>query len=165
MSDREVDWQAVTEGLVSIFWCSNSVRGKDENTPFSDVYSEFLDKHAGIHPMNRATAIMASYLIFVYPRERQLKELPLDRIRDEVMPKFNWNTKPQCNTWTFLRRLRNALAHGDWHFDKMNIIFESKKEGWVATIDIREFGHFVGTFYTTVLENKSPPEQSALMSP
>lgn len=148
MIKAKTDWNVVTQGFLTVLWCSQSCAEAESKNSFADVFSAFLrDKSYGVLPINVGTLMMASYLMFVYPRERELEELPYDNID---IAAFNQTIGAIEDKVAFIRKLRNALAHGRWRVINETIEFQNASRGevnWEAAVHPLEFGEFLNQFY------------------
>lgn len=149
MSEHKTDWDIVVKGFITVLWCARSCELSDSSKPFDGVFSDFLKETSfGVLPMNIGTMMMASYLMFVYPRQRELDSLPYQHIS---IDRFAQGEEAATDKKTFIRRLRNALAHGRWDVEADRICFKDRR--WSASVSAEDFGAFLKQFLQKALFN------------
>jgi HEPN family protein len=151
------DWNLIIQGNISLLWIQECLDKKNTDKKIGKLLNEFYDKNEKISVLNPGTLFMATYLLFLYPKESEITNF--DNID---LTEFNINTKGlkqnnETDKSYLLRRIRNSIAHGNFKIENNQIIFnDNNKSGsnpFKASIQISKFGSFINEFMIKAKEN------------
>ena len=73
--DNETDWSSVKKALLGVHWLkvTNDVDNKDRSV--SELYLEHCNFWEGERLLNTGVLMMASYMFFVYPQQKEFDEI------------------------------------------------------------------------------------------
>lgn len=157
------DFNLIIQAQFCLLWAQECQNPKNSNKNVSQLLRVFNKKHQNIPPLNKGSLIMASYILFVYPKENELTEEFLNKIDTS---KFNIIDAPinaPLNSAFILRKLRNSLAHGKFIDENNFFTFEDweeikgsqdRKFYFKATIGLKDFGVLINNFFSKTKELK-----------
>ncbi len=146
------DLSIMLQGNLSLLWIQECINPKNENKKMGDLVSEFRKKNDNVELFNSSIILMASYLFFMYPKEKGFKNVDY-KFADTS--KFNVleckEKKEKRDSKYICRRVRNALAHSNVHIAEDGLItFEDdnrkKTDYFKCTIPHTDFGKFITDF-------------------
>ncbi|HDR6260685.1 TPA: hypothetical protein QCU39_000114 [Bacillus cereus] len=151
------DWNLIVQGNISLLWIQECLKPENQNKKVNELLREFLNKNENINLLNPSVLLMASYLLFVYTKEKDFNDGEYSFVD---ISKFNViasrKRRPDGNY--ICRRVRNALAHSRVHIDEsLQITFEdSKPDGtdyFKCVISCVDFGNFINNFMFTLKDS------------
>ena len=151
--EEKTDWNLVVQGNISLLWIQECLKNKDKTV--GELLKEYMEKNENCEILNLGTLIMASYLLLLYPRERELTSIDWDKIRT---PEFNFCEGRYKDKSDLVRRIRNSLAHAHFNVDPV-ITFEDwrqvnsnnqKEDYFKVQFKFCDYGNFINDFFLEV---------------
>lgn len=147
------DLDIMIKGNLSLLWIQECINPKNENEKVGDLKRKFQEKYDNVKLLNSSSILMASYLFFMYPKEKQLEYGNYKFFKSLDTSKFNvleCEVEKRDNKY-ICRRVRNALAHSHVHIAENGLItFEDdnleKTDYFKCTISYTDFGEFITDF-------------------
>jgi len=144
-------------------WCQWAMDEKNWGKTVGQLLKEF-NENEGVKPLNVGTLVMAAYPLFVYPQQTEFEKIDFSQINTSRFTVLTGKpTDPTADRKYFCRRIRNAVAHGnfkivedqvkdqiefvDYTFDKKS---KQPKDFFKATITTLDFGAFINNFMSEV---------------
>lgn len=153
------DWNLIIEGNLSLLWIQETLNPINKNKTIDEVLKEFKVRNKNIDPLNVGTLFMATYLLFLYPRESEFKNIDINSIDISGFEIKIQGSKPnnESDNEYLIRRIRNSIAHGNFTIEHNLIIrFEDNNmqnsNPFVTEILLSKFGSFINDFMFTVKE-------------
>lgn len=145
------DWNLIIQGNISLLWIKECCKA-DPNETIGGLIKKHQAKYEGVPFLNIGTLMMASYLLFLYPREQQIIEIAknIDTSKFEMIVKGSMRNAETENQY-ICRRMRNSLAHGKFviDYDSEIIYFKDDNNGvnhFHAKIYYADFGNFINDY-------------------
>lgn len=146
------DWNLIIQGNISLLWIQECLIQENQNKTVQQLIDEFALRYDNIGLLNPGTLFMASYLMFLYPKESEIRRKILD---DIILPDYKIlkegivkkNIKDN-----FLRRIRNSIAHANFEIkNNLDIIFRDVNpkditDEFEIEIQLYQFGKFLNNF-------------------
>jgi len=164
--DRNTNWNLIIQAHLSLDWCHRAMDPKHKDKTVGQLRDDFKKEYEGVEPLNVGTLIMAAYPLFVYPEQTEFEKIDFSKINTS---RFTVLTDPTADGKNLCRRIRNALAHGNFKIVEGQIVegqivedqiefidYEIHKKSkqkinhFKATIATRDFGNFINNFMFTV---------------
>ncbi|MCD4792418.1 MAG: hypothetical protein K8R54_04235 [Bacteroidales bacterium] len=147
------DWNLIIQGNISLLWIQETLKPENRNKTINELLIDFKNEYEQTEPLNIGTLFMATYLLFLYPRESEIININISKAQISdfyIKTKGNKQSNETENEY-FIRRLRNSIAHGNFIIDTdLKIKFEdnnkSKSNLFVAEIHLPKFGKFINEF-------------------
>jgi len=147
------NWELIHEALAVIQWLrvSNNPENKDKK-----LYELFKDevflKYGDIRLFGKSLLLMAAYMLFVYPKEKDFNLIQFDKID---FNKFNiLHQDYEHSNKELSNRIRNALVHSNYMFRDNTLIFSDnnhRKNSYIEMeISVVDFGEFITDFIFSV---------------
>jgi hypothetical protein len=151
--DRDsTNWDLVEKGWLGVEWIIRSNDIKNADKTLKDLYGEQIAPNwNGERLFNEGVLMMASYLLFVYPIERDFDKIDPTSLEfsdftilTDVLNQF------QSDKLLFLKRIRNSIAHARYNI-KNNVItmsdFNQQHTNNIEfSIGLVNFGIFIQKF-------------------
>ncbi|MED0965106.1 HEPN family nuclease [Bacillus paramycoides] len=147
------DLDLMFKGNISLLWIQECRKKDNQDRKVGDLLREFRMKNDNADIFNTSVLLMASYLFFVYAKEKDFNG------RDYSFVDTSKFEIHKCKNDTpdsdyICRRVRNALAHSRVHIDEnLLITFEDfkpkgtkKTDYFNCTISYDDFGNFIYAF-------------------
>jgi len=112
------------------------------------LLQEFSVKYSNVSPLNIGSLLMASYILFVYPRQAEFDATDFSKIETSkfVVHQGTANSDKK----RFCSRIRNGLTHGRFVITGDEIeLCDQKNNGsdqFRSTIRVCDFGDFINGF-------------------
>ena len=146
------NWDFVEKGWLGVEWIIRSNDAKNSDKTLKDLYFEQIAPNwNGERLFNEGVIMMAAYLLFVYPIERDFNKINLSNLEFSdftiIVDKLNLF---QTNKLLFLKKIRNSIAHARYEI-KNNIITMSDSNSQNSNniefiIGLVNFGIFIQNF-------------------
>ncbi len=65
------DWNLVIQSNISLLWLNECMKKSNQNKKVEDLMKEFQARNENVGILNSGTLMMASYFLFLYPREQE----------------------------------------------------------------------------------------------
>lgn len=146
------DLSIMFQGNLSLLWLQECINPKNENKKVGDLLREFQKGNDDIEIINSSLLLMASYLFFMYPKEKDLEYVDYKLVDTSKFNVLECKEKKELrDNYYICRRVRNALAHSNVHIAENGLItFEDdnrkKTDYFKCTIPRTDFGKFINAF-------------------
>lgn len=117
-------WNTIIQAQISLLWISETLKPENQDKTVKELLNNFIIRNESVLPINIGTLMMASYILFLYPREVEFINIDLkniDATKFNIIVKGNPNNNENDNQY-LIRRIRNSLAHGKFQINDNNII-------------------------------------------
>jgi len=126
------------------------------------LLKEFKYRNENIEPLNVGTLFIATYLLFLYPRESEFKNIDINSIDIsgfEIKTQGSKTYNESDNEY-LIRRIRNSIAHGNFTIGQNLIIrFEDDNKQnsnpFATEILLSKFGSFINDFMFNLKPKKT----------
>lgn len=147
------DFDLMFQGNISLLWIQECRKKGNEDRKVGELLKEFQEDYGDIDIYNKSVLIMASYLFFVYAKEKDFIGRDYSFVDTSKFKIHKCKYDTPDNDY-ICRKVRNALAHSRVHIDENGLItFEdyklrgTKKINYFnCTISYIEFGNFIYDF-------------------
>lgn len=146
------DWNLIIQGNISLLWIQECLKSENSDKKIGALLKDFKLKYENCDILNPGTLFMATYLLFLYPKESELTKINIDDIDTEKLQIITLGTKLRAETdkTYLLRRIRNSIAHGNIQINRGIIVFKDNNKSntnpFKAKISIEGFGNFINNF-------------------
>ncbi|MEZ7821149.1 MAG: hypothetical protein QMB51_02470 [Patescibacteria group bacterium] len=146
------DWNLVIQSNISLLWLNECMKKSNQNKKVEDLMKEFQARNENVGILNSGTLMMASYFLFLYPREQEGFDVcqNIDISKFQIIEKGIAN-KDESQEQYIVRRIRNSLAHGNFIVDNNIIIFadnnKTNTNKFNVNIPFIDFGKFINEFF------------------
>ena len=147
------DWNLIIQGNISLLWIQECLKSENRGKQVGDLINEFKLRNENCEILNPGTLFMATYLLFLYPKESELAALDLKNIDTSQfdIKALGTKKKNETNKAYLLRRIRNSIAHANFSIKSdFTIEFEdNNKQGtnyFKVEIGLSEFGNIVNNY-------------------
>nr|WP_234823530.1 HEPN family nuclease [Bacillus thuringiensis] len=146
------DLSIMFQGNISLKWIQECKNPENENKKVGDLVSEFEKNNNNFDLFNSSIILMASYLFFMYPKEKDFKIVDYKSVDTSKFNVLKCEKKKELRDSKYIcKRVRNALAHSNVHIaENMLITFEDdnpqKTDYFKCTISHTDFGEFINAF-------------------
>jgi hypothetical protein len=145
MKTTDTDWNLVTQAQISINWLFECVG--NQNSGVAQALHSFKERHEDCNLINPGILMAIAYITFVYPRETAINKIDVNRLDFSNFKLESTTLKPK----DIIRRLRNAIAHGDFSVSpQAEITFKDNcrcgKDPFETKISCGHFGSFIQAF-------------------
>ncbi|MFM7024236.1 MAG: HEPN family nuclease [Flavobacteriales bacterium] len=162
---KQTDWNLINQALLIIDWTDACNDATNKNKTLLELWGEKMAPiYGGERLFNTGLLMMASYMLFVYPKESELNNIDYQNIDISdftiTQQDNNNNSTPQA----LCRRLRNAVAHANYIVANDAITFHDHNNGSnniTFTIGTVKFGEFIHKFMQEVYTQKVLPNQQS----
>lgn len=157
------DWKLINQALIAINWLKEINDPENANKTLLTILDEnkeslFLKNE---RVLNAGVLIMAAYILFVYPREKEFSQLDISSI-DISKFKITHEEGSNGSSSILCRRIRNSISHAKFEIlhDSHMIKFHDDnlgKDKIEFEIPIVDFGTFLDNFILEVNKKTSSP--------
>jgi hypothetical protein len=146
----------IIQGIISLLWIQECLNSKNQNKTVQQLRNEFALKTENVNLLNPGTLFMATYLMFLYPKESEIKNANLDEIKLPDYKVLKAGKVKENSKTNFLRRIRNSIAHANFEItNNLDIIFRDINpkditDKFEIEIQLYKFGEFINSFMLTL---------------
>lgn len=149
------DWNMIIQGNISLLWIQECLNSKNQNKTVQQLRNEFALKNENVDLLNPGTLFMATYLMFLYPKESEIKNVNWDEIKLPDYKVLKAGTIKGNIKTNFLRRIRNSIAHANFEItNNLDIIFRDINpkgtDEFEIEIQLYKFSEFINSFMLTL---------------
>lgn len=136
------DLNLMINGNISLAWIQECLKPENQDMKVHELLTEYRNKNDNAELFNTSILLMASYLFFVYAKEkdfngRDYSFVDISKFKVTDCEENNHDSNYIC------RRVRNALAHSRVHIDEnLQMTFEDFKLIRISRTDYRETDYF-----------------------
>ncbi len=142
------DWNLIIQGNLSLIWCQLCMKPENKDKTIKQLLNDFKSTYESIEPLNIGSLFMASYILFVYPKESDYKAIDFSKIDTSCFTVKEGTSN--SNKDRFCCRIRNSLTHSRFSIEGDRISFldykKNEKDLFKASISIHKFGEFINNF-------------------
>ncbi|MDA1675403.1 hypothetical protein [Bacillus cereus group sp. TH152-1LC] len=137
-------------GKISLSWIQECLNPANKDEKVGDLLEKFQKNNNNASIGNQSIILMAAYLFFVYPKEKDFKIGDYSFVDASKFNVSSWGKKR--GKYHLCRRIRNALAHSSVHIDENGqMTFEDtnpydETDVFKCTISVGDFGTFIEKF-------------------
>jgi hypothetical protein len=158
------DWNLIIQGNISLLWIQECLKPENNKKTVEELLNGFKSKNQNCEILNPGSLFMATYLLFLYPKEKEFKDCDKLNIKTDkfiIIENENIRNKTVDNAF-IIQRIRNSLAHGNFTVGTIEIIFEDwtpndkglKPNYFKSKIKFGEFGEFINEFMFEIKRQK-----------
>ena len=162
------DWKLINQAAIGINW----LKEINEAGNIDKTLRQLIDENEASlflkdeRVLNNGVLMMAAYMLFIYPREKEFSSLDFSTI-DISAFRITMEEGNNGNPNTLCRRIRNSISHGKFEVKHVQQIIkfrdeykgQDKIEFEIHTVD---FGNFIDHFILEVdkqVAGKSQPNK------
>lgn len=152
----KTDWNLIIQGNISLLWNQECLKPENRKKTIEELLSEFRLKYENCGILNCGTLFMATYLLFVYPKEKEFESCDKSNLKTDAfkITDNDYVKNKIVDSSYIVRRIRNSLAHGNFTIEEDVITFEDwvpnekelKPDYFKCKIRVGEFGNFINSF-------------------
>ncbi len=147
------DWNLIIQGNISLLWIQECLKKENSNKTINELLKGFKLRNENCDILNSGTLFMATYLLFLYPKESELTNVNIEDIniaQFQITALGEKANNEETDKAYLLRRIRNSIAHGNFKIEQSSIEFKDNNKSntnlFESKISIGDFGNFINDF-------------------
>jgi len=144
------DWNLIIQGNISLLWIQECLEKENSDKTIDELLKDFKSKNENCDILYHGTLFMATYLMFLYPKESELTNINIEDIDIAQFQISTLGTKAnneETDKAYLLRRIRNSIAHGNFKIEQNNIEFKDNNKSNCNLFEAKiSIGNFINDF-------------------